>query len=681
MDVRLEDGTIVKNVPEGMTQEELMARLNRPKASGVGYAGMAPRADVMGGFGGLVRGARDPVDAGAQLAVRAANAIGLAPQSEVARVEGINKAAEEDYRQNWRGGNPPPIDIPRILGAGAVLGPAAAPREVAATLGGRMLQAGKAGTVGGAMTPVPEPKDNSDFFLKKGGQAAIGGVTGLAAQPAMEGLFSGVSQIAASVANRTSGAVKGVMGELSEEAARRIAYDNLRAQGINFNNLNEAVQKSLVSDVREAMKKYGGVSGAALGRQADFKSLGVDDPLKAWVTRDPVDFGRMKNLEATDAGDALKQARAGLDRKLLDNIEGVRGVNTGDAYQSGDIAGRALKSAHAGKKAQVEGLYDAFRTTAPDVAADPKRMVNTILDSVEKDALGDFLGPLRNLINDFATGKRPTTPDSLYRAQQVANAVVRKGGPEGMAARRIVEGIDNELEQMGRDMSAVGPDMANAAELLKKARGAHRSLKMAEESIPALKAVADGSYAAEDFLSRYVVGADVKEVAAMWAGIKSTEMKQAARSQMVDALKKAGAADETAPFKAESFRKFVESPGMKQKLQIILGEGGKELVERVQRAATAAISVPSGARYNTSGSAMELLNLSRRIPGVGPLAADPLKGLADEMAVRGAMKSGPDAFGKGLLDPFAEDWLRRSRRLSGLLGPAVGGAAASGISQ
>lgn len=680
MDVRLPDGTLVTNVPEGITQEELMARLGRPKASGVGYAGMAPRADVMGGFGGLVRGARDPVDAGAQLAVRAANVVGLAPQSEVARVEGINKAAEEDYRQNWRGGNAPPIDIPRILGAGAVMGPAAVPAKMAPALGGRMLQAGKAGAIGGAMTQVPDPKDNTDFFLKKGGQSAIGGVTGLVAQPALEGLTSGISQIAAAVTNRTRGAVQGAMGEFSIDAARRIATEQLKAQGVNFQSLNSAVQKSLIEDVQQAMMKYGGVDGAALARQADFKALGVD-PLKAWVTRNPIDFGKAKNLEATDAGDALKMARADLDRKLLDALEKTRGPSTGDAYQSGEAAGRVLSAAHKGQKAKVEGLYDAFRTTAPNVAADPKRMVDTILDSVERDALGDFLGPLKNLINDFATGKRPTTPDSLYRAQQVANAVVRKGGPEAMAARRIVEGIDNELEQMGRDMSAVGPDMAKAADLLKQARGAHRSLKMAEESIPALKAVAEGTYAAEDFLSKYLVGADVKEVAAMWTGINGDELKQAARSQIVDALKRAAASDETAPFKAEAFRKFVESPGMKQKLEIVLGKGGREAVERVQRSASAAISVPSGARYNTSGSAMELFNMSRRIPGVGPLVADPLKGLVDEMAVRGASKAGPDAFGKGMLDPFAEEWLRRSRRLSGLLGPTVGGAAASGVSQ
>lgn len=666
--------TDFKKLSDEEILSELQSRLSAPQQQGVPWASQDGRKiDPMGAMGSFIRGVRDPIDKGAAIAVRVANALGLAPDSEVARVEGINKAAEQDFQQNWRSGNAPQLDVPRMLGFGAVTGLATAPGKIAPTLLGRMGQAGKAGAVGGAASRIDNAKDNKDFFLRTAGQAGIGGVAGFLGQPIVEGAASGIAKLAAGVVNRGAGAVRGAIGDLSDEAARKIAAESLAKNGVRFDTLNSSVQKSLANEVKEAMKRYGGVNAAALARQADFDELGID-PLKAWVTRDPIDFGRVKNLEATDAGDVLKRKSADLSRTLVDRLEGMRGVNTGDQFQSGSRVGAALSKAHGAAKDRVTALYDQFRNTAPNVSADPKRLGDTIMDSVEKDALGDFLGPLKNLINDFTTGKRPTTPDSLYRAQQVANAVVRRGGPEGMAARKIVDAIDNELEQMGRDMSAVGPEMAQAANLLKKARSAHRELKMAEESIPALKAVAEGNYAAEDFLGKYIVGADVREVAAMWSKVGGKEVKDAARSQLIDALKTAAMNDPTKPFKADSFRKLVSSPGMAQKIEIILGSGGKSLVERINRAATSAISIPAGARYNTSGTAMELMNMSRRLPVIGPLVSEPISGLANEVAANAAQKAGARAFGQGFINPESEEMLRLLRRGSGLLAPMIGGA-------
>jgi hypothetical protein len=635
------------------------------------------KRDLAGVPGAFVRGMRDPVDAGAQFAVRGANALGIAPDSEVARVEGINKEAERDYQENWRGGNAPPIDVPRILGAGAVLGPALAPREMAANVVGRAGQAARAGAAGGAFTAVDDPRDNRDFFARKAGQIGVGGAVAAGGQPLIEMGAQGIANIASRVANRAAGGVKTLIGDATEQAAAKVARASLAKHGVDFNSLNRAVQASLIRDVQEALKKYGGVHSAAVSRQADFKALDID-PLKAWVTRDPVDFGKMKNLEATDAGDVLKRARAELDARLIGKLEGMRGPDMGSRFDAGRAAEIALKGHHSAASAKVTALYDAFNKTAPNVAADPKRLTNTILDKVEGEALGDFLSPgLRNLINDFSSGKRPTTPASLYRAQQVANREVMKGGNEGRAARMIVEGIDNELEQMGRDMSAVGPDMKNAAELLKQARAAHRGLKMQEEAIPALKAVAEGSYEPEKFLSSYVLGGSVREVAAMWSAIKDPKLKSAARSQIIDALKDAargkGASDEAATFAQARFSQFLATPGFKEKLSIILGPGGMDSVKLVQRAAEAAIRIPAGTRYNTSGSAMELLNLSNRLPILGPWVTQPMSGMAREAAASGMAQAGPSAIGKGFINPNSEEMLRILRRGSGLLAPTVGG--------
>lgn len=271
------------------------------------------------------------------------------------------------------------------------------------------------------------------------------------------------------------------------------------------------------------------------------------------------------------------------------------------------------------------------------------------------------------------------TPDALYRAQQVANAEVRKGGNEGRAARFVVDGIDNELEQMGRDLSAVGPEMANAAALLKRARAAHRTLKTQEEAIPALKDVAEGKFAAEDFFNRYILGADVKDVAAMWVNAGRPELKQAARAQLVDYLKsKASGGGAEGVFRQGAFTQVMESPGMAQKIKIVLGEKGLDEVQRVARAAEAAIRIPAGTRYNTSGTAAEMMNLLRRgsgVPVLGPMVAEPLQKLNTQAQVSGLM--GPAPLGQGLMDPFYEELLKKMQRGSGLLS-AFGAGMGSG---
>jgi hypothetical protein len=632
-----------------------------------------------------LHGAIDSGEAVAQMVSRGATALGLPPGSDYPFVASpdVVKASTDKARQGVNSRFGPPnaqgMDLVRGVTSGSLASPYMGPVGTAGTMLGRGAQAARAGAVQGVMQPVDDSGNAMEFLGKKGIQAGAGALVGGVMNPALEMGASGVQNIANKVLSRASGIVK----DTSDQAAAQFAREALQRQGVAFDDLQKSVQQSILADVKEAMKKYGGVNSAALVRQSDFKALGID-PLQPWVTRDPVQWGQYKNLEmAKDAGEPLIRARADLDAKLTQRIQGLAG-NTGDAYESGQIVGKGLAASHARVKDRVTSLYDQFRATAPNVAADPKRLTNTILDAVEKDALGDFLGPLRNLVNDFASGKRPTTPDSLYRAQQVANAVVRKGGPEAMAARKVVEGIDNELEQMARDMSAVGPEMGRAANLLKQARAAHRQLKHAEESIPALKAVAEGTFAPEDFFNKYVLGGDVKEVAKMWAN-SDDRMKGAVRSQIVDHLKKAavGGGGE-GPFRQGNFTQAISAPGMRQKIEIVIGKAGIEEVQRVARAAEAAIRTPAGARYNTSGSAMEMMNLLRRsggIPGVGPMVTEPLHKAGQQMQAGGLLNAGPSAIGQGVLDPFYEEILRRSRQGAGLLSPLAAGGAVGDFSR
>ena len=179
-----------------------------PKAqfySSIGLTPAEPQPASKGFAMRMLRGVRDPIDAGAQMLVRGANAIGLAPDSEVARVDQINREAEQDYQQNWRGGATG-FDGARL--AGQVVGTlplAAAMPAGGATLAGRTAMGAVQGAGLGALV---EPVDTSkgDFWGQKFDQAKRGAISGAIAAPAT----AAISRV---IQPRTAPDVKALMGE------------------------------------------------------------------------------------------------------------------------------------------------------------------------------------------------------------------------------------------------------------------------------------------------------------------------------------------------------------------------------------------------------------------------------------------------------------------------------------
>lgn len=700
MDVRMPDGTVVKGVPDGITQEELAQRVQsyqmtngtpsqrRGENVEANLAKLPPPRNVLSS---VVQGGIDTAGAIAQGVSRGASALGLPEDADYPFIAGpkvVDAAIERARGQtNKTLGEPNPggIDIVRGGSSALLSAPYMGSVGTAPSMLGRGVQAARAGAVGGALQPVKPGQDGMGFAQEKALQVGTGAAVGGAVQPALELGGRAVASGASWLANRARGAVT----DASNEVASRIATESLRAQGVRMDQLSKSVQDSIIKDAQEALKKYGGVNAAALARQADFKDLGVD-PLKPWVTRDPVEWGQYKNLEPSkDAGEPLIRARAELDKKLVERLNSLRGGNTGGAYESGRVVEDALGARHQASKDRVSALYDTFAAKAPDTPADGRRFTQNLLSTLDKEMAHEPLPEnLRSAINKIAQGEMPATPSVLYQLQKAANRSARSGGDAGYAAGLVSKAVDTELDDFARDMSAVGPQMKEAADALKAARAAHRNLKMTEEAIPALRDVAEGKFAAEDFFNRYVLGGDVKEVAAMWSSFDQ-RFKQPARSQLIDYLKKAAigsGSDEAAVFRQSKFTEAIASPGMEQKIKILLGDKGLEEVKRVARAGEAAIRTPSGTRYNTSGSAAELMNLMRRgsgVPFLGPMVTEPMQKLMAQSQATGMMsKAGPGDLGRSILDPATmEEFMRRMQQGAGLLSPALGMGAAGELTR
>lgn len=196
-------------------------------------------------IGGIIRGLRDIPDAGAQLITRGLEAVAPAgsdfekwAKAQREEVEGINKEAEREYKEDWRKGGVEGIDWGRL--GGNILGGGAAAKALTlnpATLGGGVAS----GVLGGALNPV---YDSKDFASEKTTQALLGGVGG-AAGSALGALGSRL--------------IKPIRSEIDEGG--RLAREAANRLGVTLTPGQETGNQTLLS-VERLLSKIPGSSGS-----------------------------------------------------------------------------------------------------------------------------------------------------------------------------------------------------------------------------------------------------------------------------------------------------------------------------------------------------------------------------------------------------------------------------------
>jgi hypothetical protein len=248
MDVTLPDGTVIKDVPDNITQAQLTAKL---KANGLDTSKYEPTIGqeiLASPAGRFISGAGEFIDAGAQLLPRALSTVsslgGLNPNpvskfldEQAASVdEGIVKRkAEMDAAKlatNFQG-----ADISRFVGNVANLPNLALMKQLAPlakTIPGLLESGAYMGITGGALTPVTENLDN--FAGQKAVQTGAGGVFGAGLAP--------IGQLA----GRGYQLAKALLQPFTESGRKAIVGSTMRGQirptdvGDVVNRLNNATE-------------------------------------------------------------------------------------------------------------------------------------------------------------------------------------------------------------------------------------------------------------------------------------------------------------------------------------------------------------------------------------------------------------------------------------------------------
>lgn len=401
----------------------------------------------------LMRGFRDPVDAAAQLLPRVLEVVtsagGTVPNEvsnwfakEAARVDALNKTAEQQYRA--QGGSD--MNVGRFVGNvvnPATIAPAARAAQIVTS---PMAKAAITGAVGGMLTPVT---DTENFAETKAFQTGLGAALG----PAVEKVAGVVSPRiteqaqklrAAGVTNLTPGQAFGGIPQKIEQAAESIplvgdVIASARTQNIEqFSNaaINQSlknIEKSLPKDIsgNEAIKFAEKAIDSAYTKlvpklsvsSGTMTSFATDAPMPLVANVNSIIGQAAQNLDDASAAQLSKIVENNLLKKFKDNT--LSGNNLKGAESAiGTYAVKFKKSLDPNQNVMGDALFDvqlALRQAVEEANPKYRNQLQKI-----NSAFADFTRVQRAAA---AAGSREGvfTPAQLLSASKASDISKRKG--------------------------------------------------------------------------------------------------------------------------------------------------------------------------------------------------------------------------------------------------------------
>lgn len=660
------DGITINNIPDEVPHDDpsLKQRVAALRAQG-GQSAPAPAIPsapsappVTAPTNGYLMGLRDPIDAGAQLLEHLvpdgvatkvndfnnwlAEKTGLVsrvaegPQGASKMVQAVNKAYDEGRAQRAQGADPG-FDVGRL--AGNVINPvnlALPGGGEASGIKGAIVAGAKAGAVAGAAQPVLNDNGGQDFWAKKAGQAALGGVTGGVITP----IVAKGAEAVAGGAKRALSAIQGRPAAVTPEAIQQAVADALSGQGMRMEDAPKSILDSVTRQAQEALQAGQKLDPAAAIRKAQFEAVGMTGeaaPTLGQVTRDPMQYANERNLVGVHMNGGVSnpisdrfQAQANAMQGTFDKA-GAAGAT--DRNTAGATLLDALRGADAPVKAGVDQAYGAARAMNNGRAADLERgtFSQAANQALDENMLGHALpGDVRNLLNDISSGKTPFNVDAATQIDSILSDAQRRvmGGAQpdrsaGMAIGKVREALHNtplvpeqgapQITQAG----AVADTGANARAAFDQARQAARNRFSTIDQTPALKAALDDA-APDKFVQQYLLGAPARDVESMATVLKnSPEALQQARSQIAETLKRAAFGNNAsgdAGMSAERYLNTLRALGP-DRLKVFFSPEEMVQFNLAGKVMSDIGSIPAGARgaVNTSGTAGAVMNFLSKV--------------------------------------------------------------------
>lgn len=694
MDVRLPDGTIISNVPDGTTKADLVTKLQKngmavPAEWLQQSAPAAPANPVQEAGRAVNRGISDlPRQVG--LAGRyglegLANAaqVFTEPVAGLMRMAGINTAPLGQVATSAADaiGLPKPRDeLERVVGDATRLVAGAG-----AGLGGAQQLAklpGLAGSVGSALSTAPTAQLTS--------AAGGGGLSGLSREGGGDELQQAAAGLIGGVAGGFApGLVQGAAAGVKRALTPKMTPQQLDAQinvifersGGDYSQIPERARQALRTELRSALQAGKEVNADAVRRLADFQATGLT-PTRGMVTQDPVQITREMNLAKMGANSADDQLQ-GMARiqnqnntRLIGNLNEA-GASRGDQFRAGESAIGSILGRDAQKAASVTGLYDQARDTAGRSAQlNGRAFADRVSEVLDQNLLGGALPPqVEQHINRISAGQVPFDVNYAEQLKTLMGNLQRNtnDGQTRMALGMVRRALDDTpLMQQASQAAPGGIPMLGGAggtnlgqesiDAFNAARQAARERFAWQESgRPVAQAI--GGAQPDDFFQKYVIKGTVADARNLANNVPVGEMRDAIVNHLKDKAL-GGAADEVGKFSQSAYNKALSQIGDK-KLALFFQPEEIENLKRVGRVASYTQVQPVGSAVNNSNSGALLLgrglDMMRNIPVLGPMVSPAVQNVRATLQQRAAENVTP-----GLLGP-----VQREPVMRGLLNPAI----------
>lgn len=588
MDIETKDGILLRNIPDGTPDEVIKARLavireeKQPEASIADKIASNPITR-------FAIGAAKPIIGGAQLAANAFGSQGVkdAVNDHLATLDEMTQRGKASQSSFGRG-----LGEVADFG-GQVLSPVNAGLAkllpVGATVGSMAGKGAVLGAAGAASAPIMERAKQKDYWENKGAETGIGAVMGGVATPIL-------GKLGQAIAERLP---RGGIGNnaIASQQTDTIIADALKEVNQTVADLPRAEYQALRQHVLGALKSGKQVDAAALLRSKDFESAGIP-ALLGQITRDPTQFAKEKNLRGVaGVGEPIMQ-RLDLQNKGLQSGIGKFADGASDRVTAGEKLAAALKSTDDSMGSQITAGYKAVRAGGEKDFEVPLQglaqdAANTIKDFADKVPSG-----VRNRLAEYGLldGKQTKVftfedADSLLK---LINSHVGSDKATNTALGQLRTAVKNTM--LDAPVSdAYAPVRNMAAQRFKL-----------QELVPALKAAADDTESADQFIRKYVIAAPTKDVTMMADLLSKTapEAKAEVRAQIGKQLQRAAFGENTAGdklFTPERFNKVVDDIGPK-KLAAFFTQPEIDQIKRYGRVGAYINSVPSGAPVSSSNS-------------------------------------------------------------------------------
>lgn len=674
MDVRLPNGTVIQNVPDGTTKADLVAKLksNGMEVPAEWLQPQAPERPMSQQVGDLIRDVPRQVGLTGRYALEAVAGLGDTLASPIRAglnlIPGVNiqPAAETVGQVADKLGISPRNADERVIGdmtragfgAATMAGGAnalsniatGATRAVASQMAANPISQVVGGVAaGGAGGSVREAGGSpTEQFIA----SLAGGVAGgMAANKAQNLVESGRNAITRLFAPQTS----------VQTADRQIQLA-LERSGLDWSQVPEQVRRGLRQEVVDALNTGGQLNPDAVRRLLAFRATGTT-PTVGMLTQNPGQITREMNLAKTGANstDPQLQRLPALQnqntQRLLAILDEAGAGGAPDAAGAGVRAMGGLQERARQARGEIDSLYAAARDSQgrslPLNGHDFTTRANQLLD--EAMVGGALPQDVANTMNRIARGEMPLTVEI---AEQLKTRIgnLQRGTSDGGArmALGIVRRALDEVPLMPSPQVNPGnlpavpgtvPPSAQtvgqeAIDAFNRARTANRAYMQSLEANPALAAVDDAMGAvrsnpnlrsvedvvgAAGFMQKYVLGktATPGEVRSLIQQV-GPEGAQALRQNVIRYLRDAAtnSTDDIAKFSNATYRRALRDIGDEKLLALFSPEEVTNL-RNVGEAAKYMQSQPAGSAVNNSNSGALMLgrglDFLDRVAGSVPL--------------------------------------------------------------